>query len=121
MPIYGYICTQCGHTFEVVQSMTDDALRECPVCMGPLRKQIYPVGVIYKGSGFYTTDYKNSSAGGGRSETKAGSDGSGKSDSKESTSGGSGEKSAGSSEQSGDKGGEKGGEKGEKSPDKAAS
>jgi putative FmdB family regulatory protein len=63
MPIYGYECTQCGHQLEVLQSVSDDPLRSCPECMGPLRKLLYPVGVIFKGSGFYTTDYKSSSNG----------------------------------------------------------
>ena len=94
MPIYGYRCTQCGHELEILQSISDAPLRECPVCMGPLQKMLYPVGVIYKGSGFYTTDYK----GGSRSE--ASSDGTGKSD------------SSGKSESSGG---------GEKASDKAAS
>ena len=73
MPIYGYVCTQCGHTFEVLQGINDAPLRECPVCVGPLRKQLYPVGVIYKGSGFYTTDYKGGGA--SKSQSKSDSDG----------------------------------------------
>jgi putative FmdB family regulatory protein len=73
MPIYGYVCTQCGHEFEVLQGINEMRLKSCPECMGPLQKLLYPVGVIYKGSGFYTTDYKGSSKGtsgdgGGRSE-----------------------------------------------------
>lgn len=60
MPIYGYECNQCGHQLEVLQSMSDEPLRTCPECMGPLRKILYPVGVIFKGSGFYSTDYKSS-------------------------------------------------------------
>ncbi len=84
MPIYGYECTQCGHQLEVLQSISDDPLRSCPECMGPLRKLLYPVGVIFKGSGFYSTDYKSSSNGkksdssSGESSTKSES----KSDSK---------------------------------------
>ena len=58
MPIYGYRCEQCGHEVEVLQSMSDEPLRVCPNCMGPLRKMIYPVGIVFKGSGYYTTDYK---------------------------------------------------------------
>ena len=68
MPIYGYECTQCGHQLEVLQSISADPLRSCPECMGPLRKMLYPVGVIFKGSGFYSTDYK-SSANGKKSES----------------------------------------------------
>jgi putative FmdB family regulatory protein len=59
MPIYGYRCEQCGHELEVLQSMKDEPLRICPNCMGPLRKMIYPAGIIFKGSGYYTTDYKS--------------------------------------------------------------
>jgi putative FmdB family regulatory protein len=71
MPTYGYECSQCGHQLEVLQSISDEPLRVCPECGGALRKQIYPVGVIFKGSGFYTTDYKAGGAGGGNG--KAGS------------------------------------------------
>ena len=63
MPIYGYHCDQCGHELEVLQSMSDAPLKACPNCMGPLRKMIYPAGIIYKGTGYYTTDYKSTSAG----------------------------------------------------------
>ena len=59
MPIYGYRCEQCGHEVELLQSMSDEPLRVCPNCMGPLRKMIYPVGIVFKGSGYYTTDYKS--------------------------------------------------------------
>ena len=63
MPIYGYRCEQCGHEVEVLQSMSDEPLRVCSICMGPLRKMIYPAGIIFKGSGYYTTDYKGSGNG----------------------------------------------------------
>ena len=58
MPIYGYRCSQCGHELEVLQSMSDPPLQVCSECGGPLRKLLYPVGVQFKGSGFYSTDYK---------------------------------------------------------------
>jgi putative FmdB family regulatory protein len=61
MPIYGYRCDQCGHEFEVFQNMSDAPKTECPECGGRLRKQLYPVGVVFKGSGFYTTDYPSAS------------------------------------------------------------
>jgi len=61
MPIYGYRCDQCGHEFEVFQNMSDAPKTECPECQGKLRKQLYPVGVVFKGSGFYTTDYPSAS------------------------------------------------------------
>jgi putative FmdB family regulatory protein len=81
MPIYGYRCEECRHELEVFQSMSDAPLKTCPVCNGPLRKMLYPVGVQFKGSGFYTTDYRN---GGSRSEGKS-SDGSSGSEGKSET------------------------------------
>jgi putative FmdB family regulatory protein len=63
MPIYGYVCKQCGHEFEVLQGINETPLKSCPECMGPLQKLLYPVGVIFKGSGFYTTDYRAGSKG----------------------------------------------------------
>ena len=56
MPTYQYACTSCGEQLEVVQKFTDDALTVCPVCAGRLRKVFSPVGVVFKGSGFYRTD-----------------------------------------------------------------
>lgn len=56
MPTYAYACTQCGHTFDAVQSFSDSALTECPECGGTLRKQYGSVGVTFNGSGFYRTD-----------------------------------------------------------------
>jgi len=72
MPIYGYRCSNCGHQFEIQQRMTDEPLKVCPKCQGKLTKILYPAGVIFKGSGFYTTDYKGSgskAAGNGSSST----------------------------------------------------
>ena len=78
MPIYGYRCRSCGHELEVLQKISDPPLKTCPKCGGELTKILYPVGVIYKGSGYYTTDYK-----GGKSASRAGSNGA-KSDSESS-------------------------------------
>jgi putative FmdB family regulatory protein len=61
MPTYGYQCGRCAHKFEVRQSMSDAPLKDCPECGGELRKLLYPVGVQFKGSGFYTTDYRSKS------------------------------------------------------------
>jgi len=58
MPTYGYRCGSCGHQFEIQQRMSDAPLTACPKCQGKLTKVIYPTGIIYKGSGYYTTDYK---------------------------------------------------------------
>ena len=63
MPTYQYACTECGHFFEQFQSFTDDALTECPVCGGRLRKVFNAVGVVFKGSGFYRTDSRSNANG----------------------------------------------------------
>jgi len=59
MPTYSYKCTKCEHRFEARQRFSDDPLTECPVCGSPVRKVITPVGIVFKGSGFYVTDNKN--------------------------------------------------------------
>ena len=61
MPTYQYACTSCGEDLEVVQSFSDDPLTVCPSCEGALRKVFTPVGVVFKGSGFYKTDSRTSS------------------------------------------------------------
>jgi putative FmdB family regulatory protein len=63
MPTYEYECSSCNNHFEVFQSMKDEALSECPSCKGAVRRLIGGgLGVIFKGSGFYSTDNKRSSA-----------------------------------------------------------
>lgn len=57
MPTYEYVCRSCGHLFEIVQSMRDDPLTECPECGGELRKVFAPPAISFKGSGFYATDH----------------------------------------------------------------
>jgi putative FmdB family regulatory protein len=64
LPIYEYRC-QNGHTFEVMQSMSDPPVDKCEVCGAPVERVFRPVAVHFKGSGFYSTDY-------GRKGTKAG-------------------------------------------------
>jgi putative FmdB family regulatory protein len=66
MPTYEYACTECGDQLEVVQSFTDDALTICPNCQGKLRKVFSPVGVVFKGSGFYKTDSRASRSNGAK-------------------------------------------------------
>jgi putative FmdB family regulatory protein len=56
MPIYEYRCEQ-GHTFEVLQRMTDDPVVSCQTCDAPVERVFHPVAVHFKGSGFYNTDY----------------------------------------------------------------
>jgi putative FmdB family regulatory protein len=71
MPTYGYRCKQCNHTFEVFQRITDEPLTECEKCNGEVQRLLFPVGIVFKGSGFHITDYcrpKNSEDGNGRKE-----------------------------------------------------
>lgn len=62
MPIYLYQCDTCGLRFEKLQRMTDDPVTDCPECDGHVHRVIQPVGVIFKGSGFYVTDNRKSSS-----------------------------------------------------------
>lgn len=72
MPTYGYRCTACDHKFERIQKMTDPALTACESCGGAVKKMLYPVGIAFKGSGFYVNDYSKSSGGGtAKSESSA--------------------------------------------------
>ncbi|GAA5021612.1 hypothetical protein GCM10023258_11130 [Terrabacter aeriphilus] len=92
MPTYSYACPECGHAFDIRQSFTDDALTVCPECGTPrLRKVIHPVGIAFKGSGFYKTDSRASTKGAGSttpSEKSSGSDaGAAKESTKESAKG----------------------------------
>jgi putative FmdB family regulatory protein len=61
VPTYQYTCTDCGEPVEAVQKFTDDPLTVCAACGGRLRKVFSPVGIVFKGSGFYRTDSRNSS------------------------------------------------------------
>jgi putative FmdB family regulatory protein len=56
MPTYAYRCDACGHQFEAFQKFADEPLRECPACGAAVRRVIHPVGVVFKGSGWYITD-----------------------------------------------------------------
>ena len=94
MPTYEYTCRDCGHTFEIVQSMLDEPLTMCPECGGSLRKVFAPPAISFKGSGFYSTDH-------GQKSTRSG-------------------EAKGDGERSGEKSGEKSGQKtGEKSREKS--
>ncbi|MBN2301106.1 MAG: zinc ribbon domain-containing protein [Lentisphaerae bacterium] len=62
MPTYEYECLKCGHVFEVFQGMTEDPIKRCPKCKGKVKRLIgRGAGVIFKGSGFYETDYRSDS------------------------------------------------------------
>lgn len=89
MPTYEYACPKCGHQFEAFQSMRDEPLTQCPKCKKKGVKRLLGTGagLIFKGSGFYITDYKNkgggkSEGGGGGGEAKSSSDSKPASDSK---------------------------------------
>ena len=58
MPLYDYQCDSCGHIFELRQSFSASTEGPCPRCQGNSRRRFHAVPIIYKGSGFYTTDYK---------------------------------------------------------------
>ena len=75
MPTYDYKCDHCNHEFEAFQSITDDALTTCPECERNALRRIIGAGagIIFKGSGFYITDYKRSSS----SAASSGSDSAG--------------------------------------------
>jgi putative FmdB family regulatory protein len=61
VPTYQYTCTECAEPVEAVQKFTDAPLSECAACGGRLRKVFSPVGIVFKGSGFYRTDSRNGS------------------------------------------------------------
>jgi putative FmdB family regulatory protein len=63
MPTYEYACVECGQHIEVVQSMSDPPLAVCAACGGRLRKVFSPIGIVFKGSGFYRTDSRGKSSG----------------------------------------------------------
>ena len=78
MPTYQYACTECGEQLEKVQKFSDDPLTVCPNCSGRLRKVFSPVGIVFKGSGFYRTDSRSGSNGSLTGKDGAGKDGAGK-------------------------------------------
>ncbi len=100
MPTYDYVCDACDHAFEQFQSMKDDALTKCPKCKKKKLRRLFGAGaaIVFKGSGFYQTDYRSdsykksaaadkSSSGGGESSGSS-SSGTPKSDSGPKSSGG---------------------------------
>jgi putative FmdB family regulatory protein len=62
MPTYEYVCRDCGHHLEVVQSFREEPLTTCAACGGPLRKVFSAAGIIFKGSGYYITDSREKPA-----------------------------------------------------------
>ncbi|WP_460356396.1 FmdB family zinc ribbon protein [Mycobacterium sp. ZZG] len=95
MPTYSYACTECSNKFDVVQAFTDDSLTECPKCAGRLRKVFGKVGVVFKGSGFYRTDSRES-----RKSSSSGSSSNGSESSSTTSSSSSSSDKSGSSDKS---------------------
>jgi putative FmdB family regulatory protein len=62
MPTYEFRCVDCGNRVEVFQRIGDEPLTVCEVCGGTMRKVFHPAGIVFKGSGFYATDSRSSSA-----------------------------------------------------------
>ena len=99
MPIYEYRCTN-GHTFEVIQSMSDDPVETCEVCGAPVERVFHPVAVHFKGSGFYSTDYAKKAKAGAAKDGESSGDSSGSDSSKEAKSSSNGGDKAASSSSS---------------------
>lgn len=59
MPTYVYECKECAQQTELIQKVSDPPLESCPSCHGAVRKVLFPVGIVFKGPGFYVTDYKH--------------------------------------------------------------
>ncbi len=100
MPTYDYVCEACGHKFDHFQSMSSRKLRKCPECSKPKLVRLVGAGagVIFKGSGFYETDYKRAgSSGSDGSSSKSGSGGDSKESGAKSDTSSSGESSGESS------------------------
>ena len=62
MPLYEYQCQECGLRFERRQSFSEEPVKTCPDCTGPVVRLIQPAGIIFKGSGFYVTDHRSKSS-----------------------------------------------------------
>jgi putative FmdB family regulatory protein len=69
MPVYGYRCSR-GHHFEVTQRITEPPLSQCPECGAPVTRVFYPVGIVFKGTGFYKTDSRGASSDGSGPSTE---------------------------------------------------
>jgi putative FmdB family regulatory protein len=88
VPTYEYVCASCGNHFDTVQSFSDPPLERCEICGGQIRRVFHPAGILFKGSGFYSTDNRRAGSGGGKAKPGE------KSEKSERTSDRSGDKSA---------------------------
>jgi putative FmdB family regulatory protein len=100
VPTYSYACTECGNRFDEVQSFSDDALTTCPKCSGRLRKLFGNVGVVFKGSGFYRNDSRETAKSSSSASSSASSNGSSGGSESSSSSSDKSDKSASTSEKS---------------------
>jgi putative FmdB family regulatory protein len=116
MPVYEYACTTCGERTEARQSFDDPPLEECPICGGRLRKLYSPVGIVFKGSGFYSTESRS-----GRDGQSSSSSNSDKADKKKDNKGGGSDSGSGSSGGSKDASGPSGGSASSSSSDGGSS
>lgn len=98
MPTYAYRCSACAHEFEIVQKFSEEPLKFCPECGSPIRRVIFPAGIVFKGSGWYINDSRKSGEQKSEKSSKSGS-----SESSESKSGSkdSGESKSGTSADNG--------------------
>jgi putative FmdB family regulatory protein len=71
MPTYEYACKTCGNRFEAWQKITDEPLHECPKCHAEVHRVLFPAGVVFKGSGFYSTDNRGHTSDGDNAERSA--------------------------------------------------
>src|SRR5881227_1123551 len=94
VPTYTYTCTACNDVIEKRQSFSDPPLTTCEQCGGRLRKIIHPVGIVFKGSGWYSTDSRSKSSTNGRGSSSESDSSTGSKDSSSSTESGSKESSA---------------------------
>ena len=107
MPTYQYVCTECGGQLEAVQKFTDDPLTVHEACGGRLRKVFSPVGIVFKGSGFYRTDSRNGSSAPEQASSSSSSSAAGSSPDSPSSSSSSSSSSGGEKASSPSSGGEK--------------
>jgi putative FmdB family regulatory protein len=72
MPTYHYRCSDCEHSFDFFQKFADDPLTECPECGGTIRRVLQPVGIVFKGSGWYVTDSRENKTSTSAPKTESG-------------------------------------------------
>jgi putative FmdB family regulatory protein len=103
VPTYEYVCASCGNHFDTVQSFSDPPLERCEICGGQLRRVFHPAGILFKGSGFYSTDNRRAGSGGSKAKPGEKSDRSGERSGEKAKSQNSSDSSSGSSSSEGSK------------------